>query len=280
MTAKVTFLFHHQSRADDAPGKPVKRSYGWSESWYTTAEFGSQTFNDNCQEWRDKRAALLGVDSSIVAHRSQIVGPTNAIYLDRRVTGGTSSLAVDTPFQSLLYYPRAGATPNRRQTILRAVPDARIVTGEYKHEQNYTDALKAFWAMLMARWLFKGKDMSGVSARIRTITPGSGSTYNVVLEDALAVNNDDAVQIVRAYELVGRTRGAKCFVSGVTDPKNFSISGWPYTAAKRGRIRLVAADTYHTPNLGTTEIINPKVTKRDTGRPFDLSRGRQSARRA
>ncbi len=272
---KITWVFTQSSfKGTSSTAQPI-RTWGWSESWYAPQDVTSTELKSICDVWMQRRAALLGVGGTILGYRMQRLDPIGATRSFRNPIGGSTGLFVAEASLGLLFYPTASGAPNRRQVILRGLPDARAVQGEYNPVGTFNTAIGDFWGLVVANFSMKGKVLTTPTVAIDNITATTG-IVTTKADHAYVVNQ--YVQILRSSTLEGRQRGGTYLVTAVADARHFTIQNWQWPATRNGRARLVVAPTIFPVSIEESQLTNPIVVKRDTGRPSAPSRGRQPAR--
>lgn len=274
---KVTMLFSQSSVKNTDDARALVRHYGWSESWYIIGSGPSNEVKATSRELARKRAQLLGDTASVIGIRIQQVSPLGPMQIIKESFPGVINTKVDSPQQSLLFYLTAPGKANRRQTIVRGVPDSRIEGGEYRRLPAYDRRLREYFDYLTEKFLFKGASLDAASVKIHDITSGGIVTTDVAHGRA----NADAVQVFKTKAAGNRLKGVKTRVNGVpASATTLQLRDWPHGASVGGRLRLIPEQEYFSPVLEEGLEVLGSVVSRDTGKPFNLSRGRRSARSA
>src|SRR5262249_1107002 len=139
VATKVTLLF--EAATVDSAGNAA-RAAGFSESYYSTLAIDSPLLFTNWTNLATARAALLPTNSRIVGGRFQTVDPVGASRQFDNVYVGASGTLNDLPNVALQWTMRSAAFANQKNVILRSIPDARVVTGEYSPSPAFNAALQ------------------------------------------------------------------------------------------------------------------------------------------
>lgn len=275
MKLKCTALFQHVTNTGAEGGvlttpAPITRVGGWSESWYLDAETVSP--DDRFRRVNLARAALLPIGCSIIGQRYQMVEPVGSSQTGSFVYPGTAGTLADVPQMALFCRVHAVNAINIRPAVLRGIPDARAVRGEYNPSDAYTKAISLYFGEL-ATWGFKfrGRDLSAPQLPlIHILADGSVQT-----EVAHTYVVGDMVQVLRAVGADGRKRGGRFQVTAVLNSFHFSINWNQLFDSTGGRVRKDLGYSYY-------DIVTPVdirgVTVKRVGRPFFQYRGRRSNR--
>jgi len=275
---KVTFIY--SSVAYDESSRHPTRHFGFSETWYSDSAPGSPGLAASITRFRSLRAALLNSGTSIIGHRISQVEPAGLVKLVRQISHGQSGEATDPVHNALFWMVRASGQRNRRQVMLRGVPDARIVSAGYEGSPAYNRALTNFWTEIAAAWRFKGLDLSKPEVEIRTVAPtedGGIALVTTAAAHGLVVSNK--AKILRVNCAGDRQRGTLGVVATVPSPTTFTVTNWRHGEGENGKVRLHDLSGLLTVEIDDDQMNRPLVVHRDTGRPFFLSRGRRPARR-
>lgn len=273
MTAtKVTLLF--QAGTVDASGNAA-RIGGFSESYYSTLPLDSAALQTQWQALCLARAALLPSNARIVGSRYQQVDPVGGSrQYDNVYTGAV--IQNDLPSMALQWTVRSANSPNQRSLILRAVPDARVVTGEYSPIAGYNLALQNFFAELRNKWQFRAIDRTILPVKIVQIVAGVMTTAT---PHGLAAS--DVVNIMSTK--VGTDRVVTSYHAGVLNaPTATTATLYPLDRrdsipdSVSGRARK-ASIIYPFFSITNEEIIAPNAITRKVGAPFRKFRGRRTA---
>lgn len=196
MPLKMTMLFRASST--DKNGQAA-RIAGTSESWYTSLGMADRTaFDPIAVDLCRKRAKLLPNNSSIIGTRytelDANLKPTGRSVTFDDVYPGAAGMENDVPQAAIKLTLRATENkPNRKETILRMVPDARVVKGEYAPLPAYDLALRQYVEALSANWKFRGLDSTQPIRPVARLLPGG----TVVFPAANPFAEGDIVQFLR-----------------------------------------------------------------------------------
>lgn len=272
--SKVTLLF--QSGTIDASGNAA-RSAGFSESYYSTLAVNAPQLLANWDVLARKRAALLPTNSRVVGGRFQTVDPVGSSRQYDNVYIGTAATANDLPGVALQWTMRSSTTANQKNVILRSIPDARVVTGEYSPSPAYDAALQTFFNELVANWVFRGIDRTQPLVRIKDII-GDG-TVTTLSNHGLAVG--DQVNIMSTRPDAAHTKTYVAIVTEVTGLTTFkhvpADQNQFVQSSTGGRLRKVVI-IYPPQTITTGEVVTPVAITRKVGRPFRVFRGRRTVR--
>lgn len=271
---KVTLLM--QAGTIDSTGNAA-RSAGFSESYYTPLAVTDAALTPIWTQLCTLRAALLPTNSRIVGSRYQTVDPVGpSRQFDNVYVGGAGTLN-DLPGVALQWTVRSPATNNQRNVILRSIPDARIVTGEYSPSPAYDAALQAFFSHLVLNWRFRAIDRSLPIVKIKDIT-GAGLMVTLAPHNLLA---GQMANIMSTRPDSFRTVSYLAQVVEVLTATSATIvlaanTGFLQSSVG-GRVRR-ALNIY--PNISITngEVISPVAITRKVGAPFRKFRGRRTVR--
>jgi len=282
---KVTLLIHasaYDIPSGSAGSSTPSRSFGFSETWYSALAPANPLLKTAIRRLREKRAALLNNGCAIIGHRVAVVDGVGLAKTFRETTNGSSGEASDPVHNALLWYMDADGQPNKRQLLLRGIPDNRVVSAGYEPSVAYNRALLNFFTEILASWKFRGKDMSGAKADIDKIEldPNDATVAIVTTKDAHAFIAGNRVQILKTTVTGDRQKGSTNRVTNVPDANHFKLDNWKLGVTKGGKARKVLDYLLLDPQIDDAQVLRPLVVHRDTGRPFFLSRGRRSKRTA
>ena len=269
---KVTLLF--QAGTIDSSGNAA-RTGGFSETYYSTLAIDAPQLQTNWTALCQKRAALLPTNSRIVGSRYQRVDPVGGSRQFDNVYVGSAGIQNDLPNVSLQWTVRSPATPNQRNVILRSIPDARVVTGEYSPSPAYDAALQAFFSELTANWQFRAIDRTILPVKIVDIT-GAGVMVTAQ-PHGLVVGDHCNVMSTRPDTVHKSTYEA--IVTVLTSPTTATIvraDQGLLQSSVGGRVRK-HVNIYPNMSITTGEVIAPVAITRKVGAPFRKFRGRRTA---
>jgi hypothetical protein len=228
MPTKVSMIFQFRSAPVDGSGQ-LARVAGWSEShWRTVNDVTPAIYN----ALAGFRTLLLPTAASLTALRVTQYGTTSGRLVQQGVQVialdghfGNSGLLCDIPNMGLLINSKATGTVNTANWDFRAVPDARVVGGEYAPGNPYTQNVANYLSYLDANaWGWVGVDLTKPKVRVislaaNVLTVGSGSgiaantwvrLYRVTTDGGVKLNGTYYVSSVigDALTLVGLPTGA------------------------------------------------------------------------
>jgi hypothetical protein len=278
MRFKFTMLMQLATNISDPTAQP-RRIGGWSEGWYfegaTVADLYRFAFGlpgiaavavpGLCPS----RANLLPTGSAIVGQRVQQIDPVGPSQsLSRLFPGGAATLP-DVPQMALLCSTPGLNVKNIRRTILRGIPDARAIEGEYAPSAQFKGDLTTFFTAL-SQFEFRGVDLAQPTIPIIAIA-GDGTIQLAGLSAGFAVN--DMVKVLRSHDSFGASIGGKFMVELIGTATSVKVRNWTAGACTGGALRKHAFVYPFVDSLNCT--IGRLVTKR-VGRPFIQYRGRRS----
>jgi len=272
---KVTLLFGATTK--DSTGN-TQRLAGFSESYYSTLSVDNAQLKINWSNLAISRAALMPSNVSIVGGRFQKVDPVGASRQYDNVFPSSSSLQNDLPSVALQWTVRGFDTFNQRSLILRGMPDARVVTGEYSPSAPFGAALVAFFNRLRNDWTFRAIDRTVLPVKIVQIVAGVMTTAT---PHGLAAG--DVVNIMSTK--VGTDRIVSSYQAGVLPLPTATTAGLylagrgenvPDSVFGRARKALIIYVPF---SITDEEILTPTAITRKVGAPFKKFRGRRTAKR-
>lgn len=270
-TFKVTILFQLATNVSD-PSNPARRVGGWTESFYSIADSSADVIAPMQSSLCPLRAALLPTGGSIVGQRIQQIDPVGRSQSLNRVFPGTAGIQADVPQMALLCKVPALGFNNIRPMILRGIPDARVVEGEYSPTIAFATALQTFFTALQI-WRFRAVATNPPPTPLLEI-----STAGVVLTavpHVFVVN--DMIQVKRAVGLFGQLRGGRYRVISVGPGNNqLSILGWQHGECVLG---TAIGFLIFYPSIDNANITIGRIITRRVGRPFTQYVGRRSRKR-
>lgn len=278
MRFKLTMLMQLATNVSD-PTATQRRLGGWSESWYWEGAsvqdlfvyaFGGQIGVGEGQTGLcPVRAAMLPFGASMVGQRIQQVDPVGQSQSLSRLFPGTAGLNADVPQMALLCTIPGKNVKNIRRTILRGIPDARVVEGEFFPSNAFVANLNLFFDVL-SNWRFRGVDLS--QAEIPIISVAADGTIQMQgLSAGFAVN--DLVKVLRSSDANGSPVGGVFMIETIPSATSIKVRGWTAGLCTGGKVRKHAF-VYPVVD-GDNCAIGRIVTKR-VGRPFTQYRGRRS----
>lgn len=276
MTAtKVTLLFGASTK--DSTGN-TQRLAGFSESYYSTLGIDNPTLKLNWNRLANARAALMPANVSIVGSRYQQVDPVGASRQYDNVYPPSSSIQNDLPQVALQWTVRSFTTFNQRSLILRGMPDARVITGEYSPSPTFGAALIQFFTELRNNWQFRAIDRTVLPVKIVQIVAGVMTTvspHGLVAGDVVNIMSTKVRPegVVRSYE-AGVLPGG----TATTAPLYLAGRGENVPDSDFGRARK-ALTIYPFFAITDDEVLTPTAITRKVGAPFKKFRGRRTAKR-
>lgn len=272
---KVTVIF---LQTTSNSSNLVERFAGWGESYYSTLAIDNAILQSQVTVLCNLRAALLANNCSITGQRFQTVDPIGpSLALENKFPPGAGG-ANDLPGVALRWQCDGANVPNRRTVILRGIPDARIVTGEYTPSLPFSAAAQQFFAHLTTVWRFRAIDRTIQPVKIVSIT---NNVMTTVAPHGLVVG--DTVNIMSAVKTADFKK-TSYQAKVILQPNATTVNLFPLgdllacPDTVKGQARKVVIH-YPAMTIPPAEVTNPRATHRDTGSPSGGFRGRQSTRR-
>jgi hypothetical protein len=247
---------------------------GWSESFWTNLNASAYTplWNDI----RNKRATLLPVSAAIVGFRVQSFTISGNKLLPGGATSGrlnipgNASNITDLPQVSLMLNCLAGGgNPNSSRMVLRGMPDAIMIGGEYQPTPAFAGQVTLLCnAFTGFNFGFIGRDLAQAAVRVNKIVA------NVITLDAMpgtGLNVGDFIRFHRVTDDNGDpVKGA--FVVTQIAGLQITVLGLDATLSQpSGTLRRDLLAMFNFGNVTPIRAIVKKV-----GRPFEQYRGRRS----
>jgi len=263
-TIKFTFLFDWQRRC------------GWSETFYHTisASESNQEIQQQAQRWAAERVRVMTGSATLLSARcSDIATPRKVTIVELGLKGALGVGIVLNNLQPDVVNIAQFVTFNsegeeRRFYLMRGLDDRDVNDGIIDFLVNGKSRYTRFFNFLQsAGWRMKDFTKSDQTNVIAI----DGETRSVDIGNAAAFNRDDIVLIQ------SRTagQGLKLRWQGRVETKVANIltlKGYHQGNAEGGKIFRLTA-TY--PDLTSWAMKEPNWARtRQTGRPFDLPRGR------
>lgn len=243
---------------------------GWSESFFS-AETNLAVVLTRLQSLAGLRAQLLGSGNSIIGLRASQVDPAGAAQVKAVAIPGTSGAARDAVFVAVQIVISAG-TVNRRQFLLRGVPDATVTNGIYTGGGLFDAAMANYLNTLISQqWQLRVVDKSNEIFKVLSVD--AAGLVTTLDPTGWAVNN--RIKFFRTSDTLFRNVGGVYVVTAVPTTNTFQLLGWPagrvvsFGQARKQVIGYLNITSYQIPGA---------VHSRKTGRPFGQPRGRVARR--
>lgn len=267
-TFKFTFLFDWQSRA------------GWTETWYSTVG-GTPPSNFRvlkAESYANARAKVLTNGATILSCRvSEVTTPraVSIVMLGLKGALGQGIIFNDKEtdvvnLAQLVSFNSVG--DERRHFLQRGLDDRDIVEGQITYIENGMAKSRRFWDFLRDNsWSMKDY----IKSAMQPISSVNGSTKKVLVTDGTAYPAGSVVLVN------SRTAGNGLRMDWQGKVKStvgnlVELQGYRYGDAVGGFIWLL---TPSYPDLTEWVIPTPNWCRtRQTGRPFNLPRGRAPKR--
>lgn len=172
---------------------------------------------------------------------------------------------------ALQFYLPAVGVPNIRRMCLRALPDARVVEGEWFPTSTFRTALGGFINNL-SLFRFRANNLELDEIPIASISP----TGLFVLQQPFTFAVNNYVNILGVKTATGASVSGRFVITARTDSQNGTLGQWVAGAGLGGRIRQ--DQIIYPAYVGSSDIEGFKVVVRKVGRPFGQYVGRQSKR--
>jgi len=260
---------------------------GWSETWYlpNTSEWdAAKVAADN---YSAVRASILGKFATLEASRiTKLDPPRTSIVRGQNIPGSLATAdAADTPWQAFYGNIKDQSGKYQRISLFRGVPDALIsrdLNGNY-NLPSVGNLFNRFNAMLAS---LRG---NGFAFRARSAEGVNGVEVDVA---SFSLDPQGYLQFTSA---IGTVAGMKVTFKGGTGDTDKILKGSHTIRVVQGALYTTTSKVGVGANVddlggwtvrrkvtaeflvGGGELIRP--AHRDTGRPFGLGRGRQSAKR-
>lgn len=261
-------------------------TYGWSETYYREEESYNACL-EALDKLREKRIALLAKGASCIGSRvsddafqndGQVLEPPNVPV---EQVNDPNEAGVDQPWTCLLLRLQAGPV-YRRQLYIRGIPD-EAVAFPFKQAENtvigkkWWTRMRGFTSLLTTSWRLKTMKRVGVGfngTQLITVVPGVGlGTYVLTLTADVGVAPNSLIHLYRNARQSQWNGNFRVIETGVRTVTVYNGRANPAIGQLKGKARIL---DYQYPQI--TEALVVRWTHRDTGRPFDASRGRQRAR--
>lgn len=256
----------------------VARVAGGSESYYNIALPSDPSIPTKVNQLLVARAALMPANTKIVGYRLQQVdpnGPTKGF--DTVFPGGVAQN--DLPQVAFQWTVRSANTPNQMQRILRFMPDARIVTGEFSPGSSaFNAALQAFFSTLTANWVFRAIDRTQPIGQIQDIT-GLGIMTTVQPHGLVTGDLVNIMSTKIGGEIITSYRAK---VTSFPTPTTVGIArlGKVPNVSSSGGGRFRKANIIYCPmEITGAEVGTPTAITRKAGGPNRKFRGRRATKR-
>lgn len=279
MIVKVSILMQ-ATTALSRPNFPLHRVGGWSESYYYDGPGGSDLFARVTGQGLRRgstslcaaRARLLAGGAAIVGQRYQFVNPVGRTQTGAEAFPGFAGVLNDIPQMALLCKIATVNGLKQRLLILRGIPDAVVVEGEYSPAPIYEQALDMFFRVLAA--FSMKQNTAGGPVLINNIDVNGLVTLRNPRSTTLEVGM--IIIVTESQPAAGRPVSGPFVVESLGPGNNqFKLTGWPYGVSTGGTAarRLYAYPTFDYNSASVSRIISRKV-----GRPFVGYVGRHSSR--
>lgn len=274
MIQRITYLFQLVTTAANL-GLARPHIAGWSETIWDNNTSDITSFIEALAR---ARARCLPNGATIIGYRRQIfdLQPNRIIPAGSATFAmnlpGTAGNQADIPQMGLSCTVRTSASINTRRFVLRGIPDAQVVTGEFDPSATYLHSLNQYLSELRAgSWDFVCRDLNLPSYRVVGIIAGV-----ITVSGPHAIPVGAFVRLLRVRDQEGSSVTGVYRVTSVTDPNTLVVANWGgQIVGVSGAIRQDQFAIYP-----ITGFAIGRITTRRVGRPFEQYRGRRSRRRA
>jgi len=257
----------------DAANPAAIRVGGWSETWYDNvalSEGQKNTFRKLCA----LRAALLPSTGVIVAQRYQNLDPLGPSAVELQRFPGRAGIDNDYPSLALYCRVSGSGVANTRPMYIRGVPDDFVVKGEYVPNPAYRNAVKAYCDFLEG-YNFKARDKSQPNIAINSIADDGTVT---LMEEYGGLVAGQMIRLMRVVPFDNRFAVNKVWkIDTVTNQSVFKVKNW--IAGESGQTGSARLNAYVYPNIPADAVTLGRIVSKKPGAPFDLFRGRASAKK-
>lgn len=279
MPVKVTTLFHHTTtKQSGAPG----RIGGWSESFILDQPLNALTaINAAYTPFLAARCALLAKNCGVVGYRYQEF-EINGAFIQPGATqafkwnqNGSTTRTNDFPNAALRMKARTSDSLQSRQITWNGIPDDVVYRGEYYNDQNYTNLIVA-WAALIQGGGWKVLCINKANPLRRVIGYNDPLANKLTTDVAHGFADGDVVEAYRVTNKYGQPVKGRFKVID-TDATHFTLVSGPFTVdvpiKTGGKFRKIGY-VLKGMQLPTEVTSNPTTTTRKVGAPFDKFVGR------
>lgn len=271
---KYTQVFEQSSTSFDGGSG---RNAGWSETLYYDGNTITSAFNQAGFDLDKARAKLLVANAAIVGERAAIIDPKAGTRTWDIRYKGNPSWANDVP-QMAAHVTLRAALPamNRRETILRGIPDVLVENGEYRPDADFEKALKAYVDILASGWKFRVFDRANATKQaIDSITADGIVDLGA---PRLFGANDTYLNMRGARDEYGHRFSGRFTWKPHADITKLKLMGWTQGPVTFTKGELIA-DKWAYVGIQTLEMLEltPRIIVRKVGRPSSGYRGRRTA---
>lgn len=266
LSNKVTLFFRSNS------------GYGWTETYYYIGSGG--VAESVTAVLASRRKAILSDDCALDHARISTAFARDPVYFNLNLQGGFNGEwpgPSNADFVALLINLHSNAGGFGR-VFLRGVPDAFINANEFQPDTNYLTKLTQ-WENFLENpniWGVQSTLSAGAKPKyaINTLTPILPRGYTFLSQELVA-NEGDVIRVHGAS--VPGFNGEKTIIKkeDITTTFKWTVGGGSPPVANP------VTDTVYVTKLiynyvGIVLARQARVTRRNTGRPFGMRRGRQS----
>jgi len=270
MTAKVTFILtassqHNSANAESDPEPGVQNKTGSvTENYYSALSAGSAELKSAMGGYIELRSLLMTQAAAIVGGRMQTVGLLGAALPLQSYSRGAVTTEQDIPQMALKVTARSTASLASRSVIFAAIPDARVLRGSYKKENNFHTAFQNLLDYIKTNFLMQAIDQTKPRFDILSIDVNG----NVVMDQETPFDIDDNIQVMRTVNAKLKRVGGMYRISTKTDATHFKLADWDLGATVKGKMREHAVN-YEAVTFTDYDRDWPAVTIKKFGRPFN-----------
>jgi len=252
---------------------------GWSETFYTesAASPSSTEASTFARALARARAGCLTNGAVILACRiSNPQAPAVVVGLELNLPGvaGNGSLSTDpTDVAALAVLINLyGVNGTRRSFLQRGLTDADVVRGKMTFAYSTRRPYNTFWNLISSSAFAIRNTTNGPFKDITTVSGNGVLTTSVVFA---AVEGETVVIKTRSAGNGPKVRSLNK-IQSVLGPSSFLLKDWKRGNCEGGQVAL---QTVNYETMSSYSLSQPAfVRTRQTGHPFGLLRGRQSAK--
>lgn len=264
-----------------------QRKYGWSETFFNDSGAINDVTVQVALDWLRARRQLLAPDSRCTKVRlsdDEVQRDSRSLSPAANIATGTWPSGVTTDFATTALQLRCEAgTLHHRVFDMRGIPDAICVDGLYDPTAlaGWNARLTTFRNVLTSaasngsHWCIKGLIFPGIKGKIVGIEQSGGNT----IVTTLLPHGMTGIVRLRISGVLGAVPINGTYVASVLGTDTFKLLAAPSITPYRvgGSYRKVDASNFDLFPIDSTSTF--RISKRDTGRPSDLPRGRRSKAR-
>lgn len=249
-------------------GTALPRVAGFSESFYTDQDTAANAHGILARFLLNRRVMLASTVICIGSRVSDVANP-GVSNTQLFTEPGQAGIAADIP-QMALQLNINSAAGAKRQFLMRGIPDARVIAGEYSPVMWFTTELSRLKTTLRDYFLLRVTSRTEPQIPVQVIN-GDGS---FILAGPMTFNVGDSMQTMRMRDAYGRSVKGRFLVATKTSSTVGTLANWTAGTVTIGRLRrrLIIYSAI-------TSVDTGRITTRKVGRPFVQYSGRRSPTR-